>query len=78
MGWAGIVARMGEMRMHTRFWLVNLKVRGHLEDPGVYRAFGVAFLVFFGPLKRIPRVRFLPDPPTIIINVLHLIRHHIN
>jgi len=31
------VARMGEMRKQTIFWLEYLKGRDHLEDPGVDR-----------------------------------------
>jgi len=34
MGWAGHVARMGERRAYTEFWLGNLKEREHLRDPG--------------------------------------------
>jgi hypothetical protein len=33
MRWAGHVAHMG--KMHTVFWLENLKERDQLEDPGV-------------------------------------------
>jgi len=32
---AGHVARMGERRGFTGFWLENLRERGHLGDPGV-------------------------------------------
>ena len=32
---AGHVARMGRGEMHTGFWWGDMKVRDHLEDPGV-------------------------------------------
>jgi hypothetical protein len=32
--WAGHVARMGEKKGVTGFWLGNLKERAHLEDMG--------------------------------------------
>jgi hypothetical protein len=31
----GHVVRMGEMRMHTKFWSENLKGRDYSEDLGV-------------------------------------------
>jgi hypothetical protein len=30
--WLGHVAHVGEMRMHTRFWLGNLNRRDNAED----------------------------------------------
>ena len=35
MRWAGHVARMGRGEVHTGFWWGNLRVRDHVEDPGV-------------------------------------------
>jgi len=32
---AGHVARMGEMKMHIKFWSENLKGRDHSEDLGI-------------------------------------------
>jgi hypothetical protein len=37
MRWTGQVARMGEKKMHTIFWLENLKGRDHLEEVGANR-----------------------------------------
>jgi hypothetical protein len=34
--WAGHVARMGSIKVHTVIWWGNLRERDHLEDPGVY------------------------------------------
>jgi hypothetical protein len=34
--WVGHVAYMGRCKMHTKFWLENLKRGDHLEDLGVY------------------------------------------
>ena len=31
----GHVARIGRGEVHTGFWCVNLRDKGHLEDPGV-------------------------------------------
>ena len=35
MRWAGHVARTRERRGYKGFWWENLRVRNHLEDPGV-------------------------------------------
>ena len=35
MRWAEHVARMGRGEAYTRFWWGNLRLRGHLEEPGV-------------------------------------------
>jgi hypothetical protein len=35
MRWAGHVAHMELMKMHTLFWLENLKGRGHLKGLGI-------------------------------------------
>jgi hypothetical protein len=35
MRWAGHVARMGEGRVHTRFWWGDLREKDHLKNPGV-------------------------------------------
>ena len=34
--WSAYVARVGENENAYKFWLINLKVRGHLEDLGVH------------------------------------------
>jgi hypothetical protein len=36
MRWAGHVAGMGVMKMHTKFWLDNVKGRGPSEDIGLH------------------------------------------
>jgi len=33
MRWLGNVARIGEIDMYISFWWVNLKQRGHFENP---------------------------------------------
>jgi hypothetical protein len=33
--WAGHVARMGRVELHTGFWWGNLTGRDHLEDTGI-------------------------------------------
>jgi len=35
MRWAGHLARMGEGRVCTGFWLGNLRERDHWEDPDI-------------------------------------------
>ena len=35
MRWAGHVARMKRLEVHTGFWWGNLKERNHLGDPGI-------------------------------------------
>jgi hypothetical protein len=35
MGWAGYVARRGNVQVHKGFWWGNLRERDHLEDSGV-------------------------------------------
>ena len=35
MGWAELVARMGDRRYRTGFWYEELREGDHLQDPGV-------------------------------------------
>jgi hypothetical protein len=35
MRWAGHVAGMGRIDLYAEFWYGNMRVRDHLEDPGV-------------------------------------------
>jgi hypothetical protein len=35
MRWVRLVALWGRVEVHTGFWLGNLRVRNHLEDPGI-------------------------------------------